>query len=344
MGLLYRIPITMRATYIYGPIGKLAKRTTINGETNTFYYHNDHLGSTRLATDNNKNIVTAVTYHPFGESYSVEGEEDYLFTGKEKDSTGLYYYGARHYDPDLGRFLTRDPYIGKLVNPQSLNQYTYCYNNPLLFVDPDGRDPLHYEGPIYYDEEEKTLVYSHAPQLMGYVNCEEGYEWFACFCIIAGIILSIAAAPNLLPLLGGHLVSLAKAMAAAGSKVASAVISGLKAALPVLKGMPLKKINLLLNKLKEAVFWAGLFWKGIEVVFNCNIDIGIFKWGFMLTILDKKDKSEWGWVTILDEQDYQWRSELVGCERIYYVKINDEWVQMPDGWLPGEPIPEEYLT
>ena len=134
-------------------------------------------------TDSNKNIVTAVTYHSFGESYSVEGSEDYLFTGKEQDPTGLYYYGARHYDPDLGRFLTRDPYSGKLVNPQSLNQYTYCYNNPLLFVDPDGRDPLHYEGPIYYGEEDKTLVYSHAPQLMGYVGCEEGYEWVAYFFI-----------------------------------------------------------------------------------------------------------------------------------------------------------------
>ena len=113
---------------------------------NTFYYHNDHLGSTRLVADDNKNIATAVMYRPFGESYSIEGEEDYLFTGKEKDSTGLYYYGTRHYDPDLGRFLTRDPYSGNLVKPQSLNQYTYCYNNPLLFVDPDGRDPHFVDG------------------------------------------------------------------------------------------------------------------------------------------------------------------------------------------------------
>ena len=144
-----------------------------------------------MVTDSNRDIVSAIAYHPFGEPSTEEGEEHYLFTEKEKDETGLYYYGARYYDPDLGRFLTRDPYIGKLVKPQSLNQYTYCYNNPLLFVDPDGRDPLHYEGPIYYGEEEKTLVYSHAPQLMNYVDCEEGYEWFAYFCIGEGIVFSI---------------------------------------------------------------------------------------------------------------------------------------------------------
>jgi len=138
---LYEETMIGTACYIYGPAGRLAKRTTINGESNTFYYHINHLGSTRLVTDSNRKIVSAIAYHPFGEPSLKEGSEHYLFTGKEKDETGLYYYGARYYDPDLGRFLTRDPYSGNLVNPQSLNQYTYCYNNPLLFVDPDGLDP-----------------------------------------------------------------------------------------------------------------------------------------------------------------------------------------------------------
>jgi len=105
------------ACYIYGPAGLLVKRTIIDSESTTFYYHSDLLGSTRLVTDSNKNIVSAVTYHPFGEPSLKEGSEHYLFTGKEKNETGLYYYGARHYDPDLGRFLTRDPYNGKLVKP-----------------------------------------------------------------------------------------------------------------------------------------------------------------------------------------------------------------------------------
>ena len=130
--------MTGTACYIYGPAGKLAKRTTIEQESNIFYYHTDHLGSTRLVTDENRNIVAAATYHPFGGLSAEEGLKDYLYTGKEKDATGLYYYGARYYDPDVGRFLTRDPLKGDIFNSQSLNRYTYCLNNPLKYTDPSG--------------------------------------------------------------------------------------------------------------------------------------------------------------------------------------------------------------
>jgi RHS repeat-associated protein len=138
LGVLYEENSSGTAVYIYGPIGRLAKRTAIQGETHTYYYHTDHLGSTRLITDENKTIVTAAGYHPFGETSAEEGSEDYLFAGGKRDATGLYSYGARYYDPDLGRFITRDPLKGTIVNPQSLNRYTYCFNNPLKFVDPLG--------------------------------------------------------------------------------------------------------------------------------------------------------------------------------------------------------------
>jgi len=65
----------------------------------------------------------------FGDAYTEEGSEDYLFNGKEQDVTGLYYYGVRYYDPEIGRFLTRDVIKGTIKNPQSLNLYTYCFNN-----------------------------------------------------------------------------------------------------------------------------------------------------------------------------------------------------------------------
>jgi RHS repeat-associated protein len=116
MDVLYEEKMTGTATYIYGPSGRLAKRTTMNMETTTFYYHIDRLDSTRLVTDENKEIVFAVRYTPFGKAHSKEGEESYLFSGKEEDSTGLYYYGARYYDPDVGRFITRDPVKGT-INP-----------------------------------------------------------------------------------------------------------------------------------------------------------------------------------------------------------------------------------
>ncbi len=135
LGVVYEENTTGIATYIYGPTGRVAKRTTINGETTTFYYHTDQLGSTRLVTDDNKNIVSAATYHPFGESHSEEGDENYLFAGKEKDSTSLYYFGARYYDCETGTFITRDPVTGTALKPQSFNQYAYCQNNPLKYVD-----------------------------------------------------------------------------------------------------------------------------------------------------------------------------------------------------------------
>ena len=54
----------------------------------------------------------------------------------------MYYYGARYYDPAIGRFTTRDPKKGDLMNPQSLNPYVYCMNNPMKYIDPDGRDHI----------------------------------------------------------------------------------------------------------------------------------------------------------------------------------------------------------
>ena len=94
-----------------GPHERLAKRTTINGETDMFYYHIDHFIPTRLVTDSDKNIVAAVIYHPFGEPCAEEGSEEYLFTGKEMDSSGLYYFGARYYDSQTGTFVTRFLYL-----------------------------------------------------------------------------------------------------------------------------------------------------------------------------------------------------------------------------------------
>jgi RHS repeat-associated protein len=64
---------------------------------------------------------------------------DRLFTGQRFDGTiGLYDYGARFYDPALGRFISADPIVPKPGNPQALNRYSYVYNNPLRYTDPSG--------------------------------------------------------------------------------------------------------------------------------------------------------------------------------------------------------------
>jgi RHS repeat-associated protein len=137
LNVLYEVNTTtqMEAVYIYGPTGQLAKK--MNDITE--YYHTDHLGSTRLVTSENGVTTEDIMYKPFGEQLN-ETEERYTYNGKELDETGLYYYGARYYDPVIGRFISGDPLTGERESPQTLNRYAYCLNNPLKYVDPAGTD------------------------------------------------------------------------------------------------------------------------------------------------------------------------------------------------------------
>jgi RHS repeat-associated protein len=103
------------------------------------FYHVDHLGSTRLKTNSTGGVTYGSNYEPFGVGCGEDGGEDYRYTGKREDITGLYYFGARYYDPTTGRFITRDKVFGKLTDPQSQNRYVYCRNNPNKYIDPDGK-------------------------------------------------------------------------------------------------------------------------------------------------------------------------------------------------------------
>jgi RHS repeat-associated protein len=82
---------------------------------------------------------------PFGEEVSPQypPPDKRLFTGKERDTeTGMDYFGARYYRADNGRFTTVDPVMtsAHLTDPQTFNRYAYARNNPLRYVDLDGRD------------------------------------------------------------------------------------------------------------------------------------------------------------------------------------------------------------
>ena len=63
---------------------------------------------------------------------------DKLFTGQRLDGTGLYYFHARYYDAQLGRFISPDTVVPNWTDPQSFNRYSYCRNNPLKYIDPSG--------------------------------------------------------------------------------------------------------------------------------------------------------------------------------------------------------------
>ncbi|GEM_PF-4992714 len=110
----------------------------------TIYYHSDHLGSSSVITDAAGNQASHYEYTPYGSVAQTEGIDStqYKFTGKELDNTGLYFYGARYYDPVIGRFITADTIVQAPYDPQSLNRYSYCRNNPINYVDPSGHSWL----------------------------------------------------------------------------------------------------------------------------------------------------------------------------------------------------------
>ena len=108
------------------------------------YYHTDAIGNVRAITDASGNVIERHDYQPYGEEWLPQGGTQPLrFTGKERDAeTGLDYFGARYYGSKIGRFTTVDPlytWRENLVDPQRWNRYAYARNNPLRYVDPDGR-------------------------------------------------------------------------------------------------------------------------------------------------------------------------------------------------------------
>ena len=113
--------------HVYG-LGHVAD--VVNGEIT--YLHQDRLGSTRLVTDSEGAVVGEFKSLPFGQVI-VNDDVRFAFTGKEQDSSGDYYFGARYYDADLGRFTSVDPV-------RDNHAYGYVNNNPMNYVDPTGMD------------------------------------------------------------------------------------------------------------------------------------------------------------------------------------------------------------
>lgn len=108
------------------------------------YYITDHLGSVRVVIDGSSDqIVEANDYYPFGGRWDDDSLQDqanrYRYNGKEEQSLfGSAYsdYGARQYSASTGRWLSMDPLSEKYY---SVSPYTFCANNPVNLVDPDGR-------------------------------------------------------------------------------------------------------------------------------------------------------------------------------------------------------------
>ena len=118
------------------------QRVAINDGGTLRFLLGDHLGSTSVAADSTTGAkLGEVRYYLWGGERYTSGSTPttYRYTGQRNESElGLMYYGARWYDPALGRWAQADTIVPQPGNPQSLNRYTYVNNNPLKYVDPSG--------------------------------------------------------------------------------------------------------------------------------------------------------------------------------------------------------------
>ena len=158
-----------------------------------YYYHSDHLGSAQFVTDWRGRQYEHIEYTPYGELWIEEvaaglDKLPFRFTGKEMDEeTGLYYYGARYLDPKYSRWLSGDPALGEYIpsagadtsklagmggvfNVVNLHLYHYAGNNPVKYIDPDGKE----SG--YILDNEGAQGFGHAGM---YVQTKDGkYAFF----------------------------------------------------------------------------------------------------------------------------------------------------------------------
>ncbi|HWO76924.1 MAG TPA: RHS repeat-associated core domain-containing protein, partial [Bacillus sp. (in: firmicutes)] len=130
------------ASYTYGSENEPV--SMFRGGKTYFYQLNGH-GDVVALTDQTGAVVNTYTYDAFGTLVNQTGmvENPYTYAGYRYDKeTGLYYLQSRYYNPETGRFLTRDTFEGTENDPFSLNKYTYAYNNPINLVDSNGKNPL----------------------------------------------------------------------------------------------------------------------------------------------------------------------------------------------------------
>jgi RHS repeat-associated protein len=157
------------------------------------YFHSDALGSPVLATDEQGQVKWRESYSPYGsrltrasqevdpgtgEPIESSWDEKQWFTGKiEESRVGLQYFGARWYEPEIGRFISPDPVQFKEGNAFSFNRYAYANNNPYRYIDPDGRESYLVSRPLGGDSKvaSHNFVVSHAKYL-GDPNAKV-YSW-----------------------------------------------------------------------------------------------------------------------------------------------------------------------
>lgn len=211
--------VTEHRHYIYAGKAAVAIYTArSNGTSSTRYLHYDHLGSIDAITDENAQVVERFSFDPFGRSRLANWGYDpagaFLsqvtsrgYTGHlQLSGVGLVHMGGRVYDPTLGRFLSADPFVQAAADPQSLNRYSYCLNNPLSAVDPSG----YFSLKKLFKKAGRFLKKLWDNELVrGVVGILGGVYAYAYFGILTGskLVASVAAGTVAGGISGGNLKS-----------------------------------------------------------------------------------------------------------------------------------------
>ncbi|MGH1517987.1 RHS repeat domain-containing protein [Chryseobacterium sp. JK1] len=139
------------------------------------YNYTNHLGNVIFSYFHNGSSIEVLeenNYYPFGLRHTSGGNSanpayQYKYNGKELQETGMYDYGARFYMPDIGRWGVVDPLAEK---DRRWTPYRYAYNNPLKFIDPDGRNE------DIYEMDEKGKLNNIAPSDRDVVYTSKNFE------------------------------------------------------------------------------------------------------------------------------------------------------------------------
>ncbi|MCP4109051.1 MAG: hypothetical protein GY749_26575, partial [Desulfobacteraceae bacterium] len=130
----------LAVSYIYGD-----DLVSQHRDGDAYYYLYDGHMSTRQLSDDTGTVINSYVYDSFGIllDKSVSVTNNYLYTGEQYDpNVGFYYLRARFFNPSNGRFITADPYKGRIYEPLTLHKYLYCANNPVNGIDPSGEMTL----------------------------------------------------------------------------------------------------------------------------------------------------------------------------------------------------------
>jgi RHS repeat-associated protein len=130
--ILFHISAGDRMVYTYSSDGSVAE-----------YYHPDHLHSAQVMSTTGGGLYQHYEYAAYGNSRYTYSATAFpisrRYTSQVLDEeTGLYYFGARYYDPVIGRFIQPDTMIANRFDPQAYDRYAYARDNPLEYVDPNG--------------------------------------------------------------------------------------------------------------------------------------------------------------------------------------------------------------